>query len=126
MAFREELSVDLGLNLRTKPAADQLMSLYRRFEADMQRTPEGQKRWAEMAQALEVHPNGSAVRIQMHGSMASFQAAMGGLRPVEVAELRPPVMTPLPVVTPVPVPVRRTVRIYGMESGYREIPAAPR
>ena len=99
----------------------------------MQKTPEGAKRWAEISQAMEVHPSGSAVRIQMRGTTENFQAAMTqatqGLFPV-------PVRVPIPVATqvaaaaPLPVPVRvqarQTVRIYGMESGYREIPTAPR
>lgn len=138
VSFRDELSMDLGLNLRTKAAADQLMSLYRRFEADMQKTPEGQKNWAEMAKALEVHPNGSSVRIQMHGSMDNLQAALKqGLPPavVQLAGQRPaaapvvvptPAPSPVPSPAPVPVPVRRTVRVYGMESGFREFPPSPR
>jgi len=126
VSFRDELSIDLGLNLRSKAAADQLMSLYRRFEGDMQKTPAGQKSWAEMAKALEIHPNGSSVRIQMRGSMENLQAAFKqGLPLSVVAEQRPPAPVILPSPTPAPVPVRRTVRVYGMESGYREFPASP-
>lgn len=135
VALRDEISMDLGINLKTKAAADQLMGLYRRLEADMQKTPEGRTRWEQMAQSLEVHPNGTAVRFSMHGGMQSFQAAMGqaaqGLLapiPVQVASVETkPVAAPVPVVTPRPsAPVRRTVRVYGMETGYREIPTTPR
>lgn len=133
LAFRDEIKLDLGLNMRTKAGADRLMSLYQRFEADMQKTPEGQKRWAEMAQALEVHPNGTAVRFYMHSGMANLQAALAqasqGLMPpttVQIAEQRP-VPAPLPVVVASPAPPRRTtVRVYGMETGYLEIPTASR
>lgn len=124
LAFRDEIALDLGLNLRTKAAADRLMALYQRFEADMQKTPESQKRWAELAQSLEVHPNGTSVRFYMHAGMPTLQAAMTQAlapAPVQVAEQRP---VPAAVPVPVPVvPVRRTVRVYGMETGYREIPA---
>ncbi|MBY0503529.1 MAG: hypothetical protein K2X03_06460 [Bryobacteraceae bacterium] len=138
IALRNDLALDLGLNLRSKAAALQLMSLYQRFEADMKKTPEGAKRWADFSQALEVHPNGSSVRLQMRGTAENFQAAMTqatqGLFPVPV---QVPVAAPAPVVAkaapapvavpaPAPAPVRQTVRIYGMESGYREIPTSPR
>lgn len=140
LAFRDEIKMDLGLNMRTKAGADRLMSIYQRFEADMQKTPEGQKRWAEMAQALEVHPNGTAVRFYMHSGLANLQAALaqashglsaGGLMPppVQIAEQRPAVASPMPVVVPavVPAPPRRTtVHVYGMETGFREIPTIPR
>lgn len=140
LAFRDEIKLDLGLNMRTKAGADRLMSLYQRFEADMQKTPEGQKRWAEMSQALEVHPNGTAVRFYMHSGMANLQAALaqatgnlsaGGLMPpppVQIAEHRPAVSSPMPVVVVAPPapPRRTTVRVYGMETGYREIPTTPR
>jgi hypothetical protein len=138
VALRDELKLDLGVNLRTKAAADQLMSLYQRFEAEMRKTPEGEKQWTEMAQSLEVHPNGTAVRFSLHADMASFQQTMAqaaqGLMapiPIQVAQQAPVPVAPQPVAPPavVPqpvVPVRRTVRVYGMESGYREIPASPR
>ena len=132
IALRDEIKMDLGLNLRTKAAVDQLMSLYQRFESDMQKTPEGQKRWAEMAQSLEVHPNGTAVRFYMHGGMDTFQAAMAHASqslspaPVQLAEHRPAVVPPMPVPVAPPLPSRRTVRVYGMESGYREIQTTPR
>ena len=140
LAFRDEIKMDLGLNMRTKAGADRLMSIYQRFQADMQKTPEGQKRWAEMSQALEVHPNGTAVRFYMHSGMANLQAALsqatghlsaGGLMPpppVQIAEQQRPVPAPLPLVVPAPpAPQRRTtVRVYGMETGYREIPTTPR
>ena len=132
LAFRDEIKLDLGLNMRTKAGADRLMSLYQRFEADMQRTPEGQQRWSQMAQALEVHPNGTAVRFSMHGGLPNFQAAMAQASlgvapvPVQMAGQRPVVAAPLPVVAVQPAPPRRTtVRIYGMETGYREIPTTP-
>ncbi len=137
IAVRDNIALDLGLNLRTKAAADQLMALYQRLEADMQKTPEGQAQWAKLSQSLEVHPNGTAVRFAMRAPMPDVQqtlaqvwgARMAGTMlasaPVTPA---PAVAAPLPVAAPAPapVPVRRTVRIYGQETGYREIPTTPR
>lgn len=123
LAFRDEIALDLGLNLRTKAAADRLVALYQRLEADMQKTPAGQKSWAELAKSLEVHPNGTSVRFFAHASMPALQAAMTQAlttAPVQVAEQKP-VPAALPARVAV-VPVRRTVRVYGMESGYLEIP----
>ena len=101
----------------------------------MQKTPESQKRWAEMAQALEVHPNGTAVRFYMHSGMANLQAALAqashGFTPpqVQISEQTAPVPASLPVLVPVIVPGpprRTTVHVYGMETGFREIPTTPR
>ena len=128
VALRERVRLDVGLNLRTKAAADKLMALYQRFEADMKKTPEGLKNWEQVAQSLEVHPNGTAVRITMQSEMANVQSALakawqGRMAPaVQIAEQRPEVVAAMPVAASARVvPVRRTVRIYGMESGYREI-----
>jgi hypothetical protein len=132
--FREVRSFSYGLNLetesnmkavlnmRSRESAERLSGLIERFQKE---SGEAAKGLTASAAGTSVTVNFSVDQDQFVNTLPLLTAAWGRVtNPKPLLASAPPPAAPAPV-TPV-VPVRKTVRIFGMDNGTREHGLSPR
>jgi hypothetical protein len=130
LGVRRGLNLDLALNMRSKRGVDQLMGLYQQAAAQAEKDPKAKKSWDELSEHLQVTATASSVKLNMNLPEERFRDTMNqvaanampmlmaGSNPKAPQAAKPVVPAPPPPPAP---PQRRTVVIYGMEGGAKEV-----
>lgn len=129
LGMRDQMRLDIGLNMKTRKGAEEMIGMFTSIQTQMRKQMKDPSQWDKIAEQLKVTTTGTSVRMQMAMDAreiregmnqvlaARKEAATGAL----LAKAEPqPVAKPV-VPTPPPPPMRRTVIVYGQETGPREI-----
>ena len=134
LGMGDQMRLDIGVNMRTRKAADELISAFQSMQEQMRKQMKDPAEWDKIADNLKLSSAGTSLRLQMamdtaelRKSMDQVMAARSRASATEALLAKnspaPANNTPPP---PPPPPARRTVIVYGQESGTREIPVPSR
>lgn len=130
VGVRNSFNLDLALNMRSRKGVDQLMGLYQKAQQQAAKDPKNKKQWDEFSEHMQVTASAGGVKFNLNLPEAEFQKTVNEMTAALKAAPKPedgpavqtakadlkPAMPPPP-----PQPVRRTVVIYGMEGGTKEV-----
>jgi hypothetical protein len=133
--MRDKMRLDVGLNMRSRKAADEMITALQSIQRQMRKQMKDPAEWEKIENSLKVSTAGTSLRVQMEmdskdlrrsvdqvmaaraNATAELLASNGVAQPAGQQPQAPP---------PPPQPMRRTVIVYGQESGTQEIPVPAR
>lgn len=134
LGMRDKMRLDVGLNMRSRKAADEMIAALQSIQQQMRKQMKDPAEWEKIENSLKVSTAGTSLRVQMEmdskdlrrsvdqvmaaraNATAELLATNGAARPAGQPQAPPPP----------PQPMRRTVIVYGQESGTQEIPVPAR
>ena len=132
LGMRDKMRLDVGLSMRTRKAADEMIAAFQQIQGQMRKQMKDPAEWDKIAEAMKLSTTGTSLRLQMAMDATEVKRSMdqvlaarnrAGATEALLAGNAAPAPASAPAEPPPPpAPMRRTVIVYGQESGTREIP----